>query len=60
MTVNEDEELAADILRQSARAMVKSYKRPVDEEAHTLALLWAAFKAEAKDYGLGEWLGIEL
>lgn len=60
MTINEEEETAAKILRNSARAMVKSYKTPVDEDTHTLAVLWAAFKTEAKENGITEWMGIEL
>lgn len=60
MTANEEETIASGIIQVCARAMVTRYTMPEDLDASTLAVLWAAFQAEAIKNGLSEWRGVEL
>lgn len=60
MNANEKEQILSGILRNCARGCTSVQVKAEDLDASTLAVLWAAFQAEARAMGLSEWRGVDL
>ena len=60
MNINEKEELAAERVIHTAYGQAMKYSHGEDLKAATVALLWASFVKEAKDFGLDSWKGLKL
>lgn len=60
MNINDKEALAAERVIHTAYGQAMSYSKGEDLKAATVALLWAAFEKEAKDFGLDSWKGLQL
>lgn len=60
MNINEKEALAAERVIHCAYGQAMKYAHGEDLKAATVALLWAAFQKEAKDFGLDSWKGLDL
>lgn len=61
MNIEQKENGSAYLLFLEAKEHVKDmYSNPEDQEAGTVALLWAAFEKAAKEFGILEWRGLPL